>query len=318
MGMAAALKRWRENYYVSAALAGVMSPLYRVSARVAEEITRKIRKNSLALTLPNGRVLRLGRDCGVGLASNLYWHGLAGYEPETSRTLCFFFPKVKTFADVGANYGYYSLLAALWNPKVCVLSFEPVPQICEGLKRNVEINGLQGQVTCHGAALSDRSGSATFFLPNSESKDVETTGTLVSDGWQSRKRSPSFAVEAIRFDDFEKTNPVRLDLVKIDVEDFEAAVLDGMRETIRRDRPFIVCEILPREHGNERTRSLVESLNYTAYWITPAGYIRVSRFDFARQDLQDFLLSPVCTPDELVTDLNVLWMRREELVKRAA
>jgi hypothetical protein len=45
--------------------------------------------------------------------------------------------------------------------------------------------------------------------------------------------------------------------------------------------PFIVCEILPRhrEHQNERTRQVVESLNYAPYWITPSGYIRVSRFD---------------------------------------
>jgi hypothetical protein len=36
---------------------------------------------------------------------------------------------------------------------------------------------------------------------------------------------------------------MKVDLVKIDVEDFEAGLLAGMERTIRRDRPFIVCEI---------------------------------------------------------------------------
>ncbi|HYA61792.1 MAG TPA: hypothetical protein VED66_01230 [Candidatus Sulfotelmatobacter sp.] len=31
--------------------------------------------------------------------------------------------------DVGANYGFYSLLAALWNQVLRVVAFEPVPQM---------------------------------------------------------------------------------------------------------------------------------------------------------------------------------------------
>jgi len=109
----------------------------------------------------------------------------------------------------------------------------------------------------------------------------------------------------MRFDDFERAHPMKVDLIKIDVEDFEAGVLAGMEQTIRRDRPFIICEILPRLHRNERTRQIIESLGYTPYWITRAGLVRVSRFDFERRSSQDFLLSPVSVPGEVVTDLGV-------------
>jgi hypothetical protein len=104
---------------------------------------------------------------------------------------------------------------------------------------------------------------------------------------------------------------MKIDLMKIDVEDFEADVLIGMQETIRRDHPFIVCEILPRnrEHKNERTREVIQSLGYTAYWITPAGLIRVSRFDFERE-FTNFLLSPVSLPGEVVDDPRHLWELR--------
>ena len=150
-----------------------------------------------------------------------------GFEPHTSKTLRFFFERSATFVDVGANYGYYSMLGALWNPALRVVSFEPVPQIHEGLEENLALNRLGDRVTAYRLALSAHTGTATFFLPTTESRDLESTGTLVQESWQKRKQSPSFEVETTRFDDFEKPHPMKVDLVKIDVEDFEADVLAG-------------------------------------------------------------------------------------------
>ena len=55
----------------------------------------------------------------------------------------------------------------------------------------------------------------------------------------------------------------------------------------------------------------MESLGYTPYWITPSGYIRVSCFDFERRFFQDFLLSPVLVPGEVITDLGAFWALRK-------
>jgi FkbM family methyltransferase len=182
-----------------------------------------------------------------------------------------------------------------------------VPQIYEGLRRNLAANNLDGRVQTFQIALSDRDGKATFFLPKGGDSDTESTGTLVADGWQSRKGAPTLEVETARFDQFEATHPMKIDLVKIDVEDFEASVLRGMQNTIRRDRPFIVCEILPREHKNQETLRLIEELGYTPYWITSGGsYVRTADFDFPRE-LCDFLLSPVAASSPIVGDLTELW-----------
>ena len=237
----------------------------------------------------------------------LFWLGLDGFEPETSRTLRFFFERAATFIDVGANCGLYSVLSALWNPDLEVVAFEPVPSIFDGLKKNILLNQLEGRVRCENMALSGESGRATLFLPRSETLDIESTGTLVSDSWQSRKGSPRIEVETVRFDEYEARHPMHVDVVKIDVEDFEADVLEGMRGIICRDRPFIVCEILPRPHGNQRTQEIVAALNYQPYWITSAGYIKVPRFDFGRGKFTDFLLSPVSTPEVVLDKLDVLW-----------
>lgn len=307
------LKRWRENYYLSSVLANLGKPVHYASRRLALQLQRKIRKNGVTVPLPNGAKMTIGRDTGIGMASLLFWHGLDGHEPDTSRTLRFFFERVETFVDVGANCGLYSLLGPLWNPKLQVVAFEPVPAIYEGLQTNVRLNHLESRVHCENIALSSDSGQATLFLPKPESLDLESTGTLVADSWQARKGSTEFEVETVRFDEYEERHPMHVDLVKIDVEDFEARVLEGMQATIRRDRPFIVCEVLRRSHRNQRTREIVENLNYQPYWVTPMGLVRVPHFDFARTNLSDFLLSPVCTPDPVIVDLTALWELRQHM-----
>lgn len=306
------LHRFRENFYCSTVVATLAKPIHAACAQVAWQLPRSVRKNGVSLHLPNGRKLRLCRDSGVDLASLLYWRGVEGYEPQTCRTLRFFFDRVSSFVDVGANYGFYSLLAALSNPKLRVLAFEPVPAISASLRKNIAINELQTQVELFQVALSSHTGVEKFFLPPGIGKDCESTGTLARNSWQERHNSPTLTVQTLCFDDFERQRPTTLELVKIDVEDFEADVLGGMERTIARDRPFIICEILPREHRNKRTLEWLRALGYTPYWITTAGHIRVSRFDFPRSESQDFLLSPVAVPDEVLIDLNRLWLQRAQ------
>jgi FkbM family methyltransferase len=306
-GLPRLLKRWRDNYYFSLLVANAAKPLRFVSARAAKHLEQKVRKNGVTIRLLSGKNLSIAKNSGIGIASLLFWHGLDGFEPDTSRTLRIFFERVTTFIDVGANCGFYSVLGALWNPNLEVVAFEPVPAIFDGLKRNVLLNRLEGRVRCENVALSCKSGNATLFLPRGEGLDIESTGTLASDSWQSRKGSPRIEVEAVRFDEYEARHPMRVDLIKIDVEDFEADVLEGMKGTIMRDRPFIVCEILPRVHRNVRTLEIVEALHYQPYWITATGYIKVPRFDFGRDNFTDFLLSPVTTPDAVLDKLDALW-----------
>ena len=186
-------------------------------------------------------------------------------------------------------------------------AFEPVPEIFDSLKRNIRLNHLEDQIRCENLALSSQSGKANLFLPRSHGRDVEATGTLVAESWQAKQGSPTIEVRTLRFDDYDKLHPSRVDVIKIDVEDFEADVLQGMEAVMRRDRPFIVCEVLTRAHRNRRTLQALEPLYYQPYWITPMGYIKIDHFDFDRPNLTDFVLSPVSTADTLVQDLQVLW-----------
>lgn len=129
------LKRWRDNYYLSSLLAHSLKPLRRVSSQTARNIQQTVRKNGVTIRLPNGKKMSIARDSGIGLASLLFWHGIDSHEPETSRTLRFFFERAATFIDVGANCALYSVLSALWNADIHVIAFEPVPAIFFALKK---------------------------------------------------------------------------------------------------------------------------------------------------------------------------------------
>ncbi len=187
MDWAETLRRWRENYYASRVLTAIAKPIERACCVVSCRLRSHIRKNGIRFTLPNGEVLRIGRDAGIYLSSGLFWGGLDSFEPATSSTLRFFFPRVATFVDVGANYGFYSLLAAHWNPKLRVVAFEPVPLIFERLQHNIGLNQVQARVDAYSLALSDASGAARLYVPQSQSLDLEATATLAQGSWQQRK-----------------------------------------------------------------------------------------------------------------------------------
>jgi hypothetical protein len=87
---------------VSNAVAAIAKPVYLISHGLSSEIQRKVKKNSIAVRLPNGRTLRFARDAGIDLASLLFWKGLDGFEPNRSKTLCLFFERSATFVDGGA------------------------------------------------------------------------------------------------------------------------------------------------------------------------------------------------------------------------
>ena len=147
------LKSAREHYYISSILAAVARPIRFACLRLGTQIELKVKKNGAAISLPNNQVLRIGRDAGIGMASLLFWKGLEGYEPPTSHTLRSFFERATSFVDVGANYGLYSILGALWNPGLHIVAFEPVPEIYDALMRNITLNEVAKRISAYRLAL---------------------------------------------------------------------------------------------------------------------------------------------------------------------
>jgi FkbM family methyltransferase len=145
-----------------------------------------------------------------------------------------------TFVDVGANFGWYSLLAAkAVGPSGKVLSLEPAPRTFALLVDNIRLNGLAetGIVTLHQAAASDEVGEQTLWVYPDESGH----NTLGKPG----QGAKAVNVPSIRLDDL-LANETRVDWIKIDAEGWELHVLNGLKNAIRNYPALrIVIEFAP-------------------------------------------------------------------------
>jgi FkbM family methyltransferase len=215
------------------------------------------------------------------MQSQIFWHGYY------SRDIVLLFNRLlrsgMVVIDVGANIGEITLAAARRvGANGAVYSFEPMPELFKTLKQNVEINGLP-QVRLFEQALSDQAGLAKIYASSSLFGDGtrhDGLGTL----YPSETRAKEVCeVKLQRLDEFRvERNIDRVDLIKIDVEGAEQAVVRGSVETIKNDRPYLVIEIQPETatsagHASGEIRELLESLGYRLFVIGRKARLRPYR-----------------------------------------
>lgn len=132
-----------------------------------------------------------------------------------------------SFIDVGANVGYYSLLAAKCvGPQGRVISFEPHPMLRAMLERGVQANGFTN-ICIRPEAVTASSGAIELYVFSEANEGVSST--IPHDGVEQHP----VVVPAISLDDLllrQQPGPTpRVDVIKIDVEGAEADVFAGMR-----------------------------------------------------------------------------------------
>jgi FkbM family methyltransferase len=181
-------------------------------------------------------------------APYLYWAGPSAIEPDLASAFLAAARAARTVVDVGANFGFYSLLAAKVNPAARVVAIEPNPQTAAILAETIARNAAQ--IELHELALSDRAGVAELSLAGGLS-------SLDQARWP--PATPTARVETRRFDDV-VAGPV--DVVKIDAEGAEGAILEGMQRTLERDRPSVFCEV--SAESRRAVLTAVERVGYRA------------------------------------------------------
>lgn len=173
-------------------------------------------------------------------------------EPET-RVLHEFVGAGDWVLDVGANIGQYTWqLSELVGESGRVLAIEPVPETFALLTSNVQ-HFKYRNVSMLNVALSDATGVAEMFIPRFD------TGLL--NYYQASLRHHETPEEGgctilrVRFDDLMLPRP--LSLIKVDAEGHDESVLNGLADTLERDRPVLIVE--------EPTKAVFERMELLGY-----------------------------------------------------
>lgn len=221
-------------------------------------------------SLPGGEPLRLWSRGDDNAANRIFWHGWAATEPETLPCFLQLARTSRITLDIGAHVGVFSLLAALVNREGRVFAFEPLPQVYERLVRNAALNGVRN-LACLRLAVGRYSGWADLFhqdsgIPSSSSIDRSFMVRAVPP-----ERLVTSRVPVVNLDQFVGDRGLSgVDLVKLDVEATEHHALAGMAGTLERERPKLICEVLPQGQPQD-IEDLLRPLSYRYFLLTDKG-----------------------------------------------
>ena len=164
-----------------------------------------------------------------------------------------------TAVDIGANQGVFAFaLSRLAERVVC---FEPNPDYARFARWM-----LRGRAEVHALALSDKPGRGTFYVPHADDGMVLHLAGSLKRTHTHFKTMASYEVEIGTLDAFGLTD---LTFIKADVEGSEREVLEGARQTIARERPAILLELLSGTHDDPGalTAEICASFGYEAFIV---------------------------------------------------
>lgn len=203
------------------------------------------------------------RHHGYMIENELFWKGAEGWEPVSTRIWTRLSRSSNVILDIGANTGLYSLIANAVSPKAKVVAVEPVERIFRKLETNVALNN--NGITTLLAVVSDHTGKATLY---DQPLQEHVYSVSVEADWNSTNAHlKPIEVDAFTVTDILKDiGSISVDLLKIDVETHEPAVLRGFIDILRRDRPSMLIEILNEKVASEVTE-IIRDLDYVYYNI---------------------------------------------------
>jgi len=202
---------------------------------------------SLVTRLHNPRLVLRGLDffysrplgatfCVRGNSDDLY-HLLMYREGPVQRFIEGVLRPGDVFVDVGANIGFYTILAALRGARV--IAVEAVPLTAAVLRANVKLNGFENVVKIIDKCASDGERKIKIYVPKSGHFGLATINS-------SRFNSVLvFEVECVPLDKVLK-DVGYIKIVKVDVEGSELAVLNGLERALEKI-DYMIIEISSKE-----------------------------------------------------------------------
>jgi FkbM family methyltransferase len=227
---------------------------------------------------------------GEPLGKTLFWRGIQGFEPGSADVFMALARQASLLFDVGAYSGYYTLLGLSVSPRLRARCFEPVPMLRAWALRQLERNHFEQRADVVAAAVTTSGGGhVSFFVMN----NPHAPSSSLHRDYGGEQRS-EVRVAATTLDAQAAACGTRVDLIKVDAEGAEDAVLASGEQVLREHRPFVLCEILEGDSRHlENLESLLKRHAYRFAHVKPDGVTMTPRLDpDPTRRLRNFLLFP--------------------------
>lgn len=236
---------------------------------------------------------RFACDLRDTIAREVFFTG--AYGPQESALLRAILSPGATFVDAGANWGFFTLLAAhRVGAGGRVVALEPDPRLFRLLRENVSANSL-GRVWPLEVAVADREGSFTLAGHDPDGGNWGLSSIVAEAG------PAHFRVRGVRLDDvLDERGIDRVDLLKMDVEGAEEMALRGMADGLMEGRwRRVLLELHPSLAGRGDTllRDVAATFVAAGYrgWTVDSSPRATRRTAYARRPDARALLLPLAT-----------------------
>jgi FkbM family methyltransferase len=228
----------------------------------------------------------------------LYWHGEQGWEPHLLPWWRRFCREASAVLELGANVGYFTVQGARAAPHARYVAVEPYPASARVCRANLELNHVRSVDLVVAAAVARSGLPAVELHVPPDQLDTPTVAfvgadTELPEGMR-RHATQSFSVPAVDV----RSLLSGIDLLKLDVEGQEHALLAAGRDHLRTRKPTVVVEVLP---GTTMLRQLIADLcrddGFHCYVPRADSLVRLGVSDIPGADLlgrygcQDVILS---------------------------
>jgi FkbM family methyltransferase len=171
-------------------------------------------------------------------------------EPQVQKALVDHLRPGMSFYDLGANIGFFSLMAArIVGPHGRVVSFEADPEIAGRLRENLARNQF-AHTHVEQKAVWSESATVSFARVDPNTSPDRGLGHVSTDG----SAPGTITVEAVSLDQYSDSHPPP-DFLKCDVEGAEVAVFQGATRLLSEKRPILLVEM----HSPENQRVLLQN-----------------------------------------------------------
>lgn len=261
-------------------------------------MTDKVRKSIVPRWRVSGEVeiriddanIKMFSNCDDSIVDNLFYNANNYSEIEELKLFGKLAARSKMILDVGANTGFYSVFSSAKNPESEIWAFEPYSSNSARLKHNLSIND-SANVKVFEKAVGSGSENIMISVPDSGQicDSVSADAEFSNRFYRETVTYKEIEVEQVRLDDLEYKTQV--DLIKIDVENYELAVLQGALKTFEKMSPVIQCEMISIDESRaDFYQNALKPLSYNCYLMLKNGLL-FSEHLTENPDGRDFLFT---------------------------